>query len=83
MTLTGPGGVGKTALAVAAAHAVAGQFGDGTAFISLETLTDPALIRETVAHQLRIPTPPGPDGHRKPGRFPSALASLLDRHRQC
>ncbi|HEX3514134.1 MAG TPA: DUF4062 domain-containing protein, partial [Trebonia sp.] len=59
VTLTGPGGVGKTTLALAAAHAVADQFADGAAFVSLETLTDPSLIGETVARQLRIPTPPG------------------------
>jgi predicted ATPase len=59
LTLTGPGGVGKTALALAAAHAVAGQFADGAAFVSLEALTDPAMIRATVAQQLRVPTPPG------------------------
>jgi predicted ATPase len=58
VTLTGPGGVGKTALALAAAHAVADQFADGAAFISLEALTDTALIRDMVARQLRIPTPP-------------------------
>ena len=59
VTLTGPGGVGKTTLALAAANAVTGQFADGAAFISLETLTDTALIRETVARQLRVRTPPG------------------------
>ena len=59
VTLTGPGGVGKTTLALAAAHAVADQFADGAAFISLETLTDPALIRDTAIRQLRIPTSPG------------------------
>jgi predicted ATPase len=59
VTLTGPGGVGKTALALAAANAVTGQFADGAAFISLETLTDTALIRATVARQLRIPISPG------------------------
>jgi hypothetical protein len=59
VTLTGPGGVGKTSLAVAAAHAVAGQFADGAAFVSLETLTDTALIRDTVVQQLRIPISPG------------------------
>ena len=45
VTLTGPGGVGKTTLALAAARAVAGQFADGAAFVSLETLTDTSLIR--------------------------------------
>ena len=53
--LTGPGGVGKTTLALAAAHAVADQFADGAAFVSLETLTDNSLIRQTVARQLHVP----------------------------
>ena len=59
VTLTGPGGVGKSALAIAAANAVAGDFADGAAFVSLETLTDPALIRDTVAQQLHVPAVPG------------------------
>jgi predicted ATPase len=59
VTLTGPGGVGKTTLALAAARAVAGQFADGAAFVSLETLTDISLIRETFAQQLRVPALPG------------------------
>ena len=59
VTLTGPGGVGKTSLAIAAAHAVAGEFADGASFISLETLTDTSLIRQTVAQQLHVPVLPG------------------------
>ena len=59
VTLTGPGGVGKTALALAAARAVADQFADGAAFISLEALTDPSMIRQTVAQQLHVPVLPG------------------------
>jgi predicted ATPase len=59
VTLTGPGGVGKTSLALAAARATASQFADGAAFVSLETLTDIALIRSTVVQQLRIPVLPG------------------------
>jgi predicted ATPase len=59
VTLTGPGGVGKTTLALAAANAVTGQFAVGAAFVSLETLTDTALTLETVARQLRVSTPPG------------------------
>jgi predicted ATPase len=74
VTLTGPGGVGKTALALAAAHAVAGQFADGAAFVSLETLTDISLIRETVAQQLRVPALPGQ------GLDESLLAFFGPRH---
>jgi len=59
VTLTGPGGVGKTHLALAAANAVAGQFADGAAFVSLEGLTDRTLIRRTVAQELHVPTVPG------------------------
>ena len=74
VTLTGPGGVGKTMLALAAADAVAAEFADGAAFISLETLTDPALIRDSVAQQLHVPAVPG-----QPLRE-SLLAFLASRH---
>jgi len=59
VTLTGPGGVGKTTLALAVAHAAASQFADGAAFVSLETLTDVSLIRQTVAQQLHVQVLPG------------------------
>jgi predicted ATPase len=44
VTLTGPGGVGKTRLAVAAGERLAGRFGAGTVFVSLEAVTDPGLV---------------------------------------
>jgi predicted ATPase len=74
VTLTGPGGVGKTALALAAADAVAAEFADGAAFISLETLTDPALIRDSVAQQLHVPAVPGQPLRER------LLAFLAPRH---
>jgi predicted ATPase len=44
VTLTGPGGVGKTRLAVAAGERLRDRFGAGTVFVPLETVTDPALV---------------------------------------
>ncbi len=41
VTLTGPGGVGKTRVALAIAHELTGAFADGVAFVPLEAITDP------------------------------------------
>jgi len=43
VTLTGPGGVGKTRLAVAVGERLRDQFGAGTVFVPLEAVTDPGL----------------------------------------
>jgi len=54
VTLTGPGGVGKTRLVVKIAADLAPQFADGVAFISLASLTDPSLLVPTVARALGV-----------------------------
>jgi predicted ATPase len=44
VTLTGPGGVGKTRLAVAVGERLRGRFGAGTVLVPLEAVTDPGLV---------------------------------------
>ena len=44
VTLTGPGGVGKTRLAVAVGERLAGEFAAGTVLVPLDTVTDPSLV---------------------------------------
>lgn len=54
VTLTGPGGVGKTSLALHAAVASAPLFSDGVWLAELATLNDPALVPAAVATLLGI-----------------------------
>jgi transcriptional regulator with XRE-family HTH domain len=49
VTLTGPGGVGKTRLALRAAAEALGRFPDGAWVAELAALADPALVPATVA----------------------------------
>jgi predicted ATPase len=44
VTLTGPGGVGKTRLALAVAERAGGRFGSGAVFVPLAGVTDPGLV---------------------------------------
>ncbi|HET7560574.1 MAG TPA: BTAD domain-containing putative transcriptional regulator, partial [Limnochordia bacterium] len=44
LTLVGPGGSGKTRLAIEAARAMAGAFADGAWFVDLAAITDPNLV---------------------------------------
>ncbi|PSO31742.1 transcriptional regulator [Bradyrhizobium sp. MOS002] len=54
VTLVGPGGVGKTTLAAAAAQVFAPQCRDGTCFVDLTTISDPMLFGPALVTALGI-----------------------------
>jgi predicted ATPase len=54
VTLLGPGGVGKSRLAIEIASATSETFPDGAAFIALENVTEPALLLPSIAYGLGI-----------------------------
>jgi predicted ATPase/DNA-binding CsgD family transcriptional regulator len=73
VTAVGPGGVGKTRLALAVAADLAGDFEDGVWFVDLVPVTDPAMVGSAVAAALGL-------GEQQ-GRSidDSGLAALADR----
>jgi predicted ATPase/transcriptional regulator with XRE-family HTH domain len=61
LTLIGPGGAGKTRLALAAAQVQQGAFADGAVFVSLVNLTDTAMIPDMLARSLGLSITGSPD----------------------
>ena len=54
LTLTGPGGAGKTRLAVAISMAAAGRFPAGVRFVGLASITNPDLVETALSEALEI-----------------------------
>jgi predicted ATPase/DNA-binding CsgD family transcriptional regulator len=59
LTLTGPGGSGKTRLALAVAAGMLEDFDDGTWLVELAPLSDPDLVPQAVASVLGVREAPG------------------------
>ncbi|HEX5502968.1 MAG TPA: LuxR C-terminal-related transcriptional regulator [Thermomicrobiales bacterium] len=72
LTLTGPGGVGKTSLALAATDTLRDAFADGVAVVALGSVADPDLVPAAIARALGVR-----DGGEQP--LPLALAAFLRR----
>ncbi len=73
LTLTGAGGIGKTRLAIELARHVLQQHPDGTWLIDLAPISDPELIAQRLAAELKL--------HEQPGRplIDTLAAHLRDR----
>ncbi|MEH2524122.1 MULTISPECIES: ATP-binding protein [unclassified Bradyrhizobium] len=59
VTLRGPGGIGKTTLAIDLAYRMAGRFPDGARFLDLGSLKEPNLVAIAVASALGLLIPVG------------------------
>ena len=70
VTVTGPGGVGKTRLAAQVIRQVADRFADGVWLVELAMVRDPALVQVAVATALGVRQAPGMS-------VPDSLAAVL------
>src|SRR5690242_2357147 len=73
ITVTAPGGVGKSRLALRAAAAAAPGFADGVCLVELSALHEPGLLVHTVASALGLPE----QSSSRP--MDAVLAHLCDR----
>jgi non-specific serine/threonine protein kinase len=80
VTVTGPGGAGKTRLAVEVARQVAGRYADGAWLVELAPVRDPVLVPAVVAAALGVRDQPGLPASEALARVlaPQQLLLVLD-----
>ena len=69
ITLVGPGGIGKTTVALATAATLSSSYRDGVFFLDLAPIADPTLVPNTLASMLGYPV--------SSGNIISALVAML------
>jgi predicted ATPase/DNA-binding SARP family transcriptional activator len=78
VTLLGPGGIGKTRMAMEAGLSSAGEFSEGSWLVDLSTISDPDDVSTAVTAVLEAKRPSDARDSDDPTR--RAIASLRDRH---
>jgi predicted ATPase/DNA-binding winged helix-turn-helix (wHTH) protein len=54
VTVVGAGGIGKTSVAIAAAHRLSGRFAEGVRFVDLAPITDPQYLASAIVAELGV-----------------------------
>ena len=78
LTLVGPGGSGKTRLAIEAARRAAPTLVDGVCFVPMAAISSPESVVPTIAQALGLPSDPSARGHDAQAR---QLRAYLSRRR--
>ena len=78
ITITGPAGIGKTTVAMAAAQALETRFADGVVFVDLAAARDPQDVAPMIARALAGPEGAGDDGQAAMPALRARLLLVLD-----
>jgi predicted ATPase/DNA-binding SARP family transcriptional activator len=77
VTLTGPGGTGKTRLALEAAHELKSELGGGLYLVDLSPIRDSALVESTIAHAVGVSAEAEVDLAQRIAAFVTGRETLL------